>query len=67
MSTKPRCPVCKAPVTVPRTSPVYPFCSKRCQQIDLGNWLNDSYAISEDIVDTEGIETEAYREEEAGG
>jgi len=22
-----------------------PFCSKRCQQIDLGNWLNESYGL----------------------
>ncbi|OUR75555.1 DNA gyrase inhibitor YacG [Alphaproteobacteria bacterium 46_93_T64] len=22
-----------------------PFCSKRCQQLDLGKWLNESYAI----------------------
>lgn len=22
-----------------------PFCSKRCQQIDLGMWLNESYGI----------------------
>lgn len=22
-----------------------PFCSKRCQQIDLGNWLTEGYGI----------------------
>ena len=22
-----------------------PFCSKRCQEIDLGMWLNESYGI----------------------
>ncbi len=22
-----------------------PFCSKRCQQVDLGKWLNESYVI----------------------
>lgn len=22
-----------------------PFCSKRCQQLDLGKWLNESYTI----------------------
>lgn len=22
-----------------------PFCSKRCQQIDLGMWLNESYGF----------------------
>jgi uncharacterized protein len=35
------CPVCaKAP------DPRYrPFCSRRCADIDLGRWLNESYAI----------------------
>lgn len=23
----------------------HPFCSKRCAQVDLGRWLNGSYAI----------------------
>ncbi len=22
-----------------------PFCSRRCQQIDLGMWLNESYGL----------------------
>lgn len=22
-----------------------PFCSQRCQQLDLGKWFNESYAI----------------------
>lgn len=22
-----------------------PFCSKRCQQVDLGMWLNESYGF----------------------
>ncbi|MEL7497162.1 MAG: DNA gyrase inhibitor YacG [Planctomycetota bacterium] len=24
---------------------VMPFCSRRCQQIDLGMWLNESYGL----------------------
>jgi hypothetical protein len=27
------------------TSPVMPFCSSRCQQIDLGNWFGGRYSI----------------------
>ena len=23
-----------------------PFCSERCQQLDLGRWLNEEYSIS---------------------
>lgn len=35
------CPVCRKP-----TEKAYrPFCSKRCADVDLGRWLNGSYAI----------------------
>ncbi|MGQ7790996.1 DNA gyrase inhibitor YacG [Faunimonas sp. B44] len=42
------------PLRPPRTCPIcgkratreaYPFCSKRCADIDLGNWLTGRYAI----------------------
>ena len=35
------CPVCQKP-----TERAYrPFCSRRCADVDLGRWLNGSYAI----------------------
>ncbi|PIW30837.1 MAG: DNA gyrase inhibitor YacG [Rhodospirillales bacterium CG15_BIG_FIL_POST_REV_8_21_14_020_66_15] len=42
------CPVCgKAPVTEYR-----PFCSKRCADVDLGNWLDGGYRIpTNDVPD----------------
>jgi endogenous inhibitor of DNA gyrase (YacG/DUF329 family) len=30
------------------TTPCMPFCSIRCQQIDLGNWLNEAYTMPTD-------------------
>jgi len=36
------CPICKNP-TMPEWRP---FCSKRCADVDLGRWLNGSYAIA---------------------
>ena len=39
-----RCPICKA-ATVHDWRP---FCSKRCADIDLGNWASGSYAIPTD-------------------
>ena len=30
---------------VKNESPFTPFCSKRCQQIDLGKWLTESYGL----------------------
>ena len=39
-----KCPQCGKP-----TNPTFrPFCSKRCQQLDLGKWLNESYVIPGD-------------------
>jgi len=51
------CPVCKA-----KTDPVYrPFCSKRCADIDLGNWLTGAYAVAAD--DPEDLENAAEQVE----
>ena len=37
----PKCPNCGRP----RDPGYRPFCSKRCADVDLGRWLNGSYAI----------------------
>ncbi len=37
----PACPVCGRP----RVAKYRPFCSARCAQRDLGNWLKGSYRI----------------------
>ena len=35
------CPICKKP-----TDHAYrPFCSRRCADVDLGRWFNETYAI----------------------
>jgi len=39
-----RCPVCNKPFE-PEASEAMPFCSRRCQQIDLGRWLNEDYGV----------------------
>lgn len=42
------CPGCKKPVRrdpdAPRPDP-YPFCSFRCQMVDLGRWIDEEYRI----------------------
>jgi len=35
------CPICGKPAA----RGAYPFCSTRCADIDLGNWLSGNYAI----------------------
>jgi len=37
----PRCPQCGKP----RVMDFRPFCSSRCRDVDLGKWMNGSYAI----------------------
>jgi len=31
----------------------YPFCSQRCRDVDLGNWINGNYVISQPTLATE--------------
>lgn len=35
------CPICRRP----SSRAAYPFCSKRCADIDLNRWLSGAYAI----------------------
>jgi endogenous inhibitor of DNA gyrase (YacG/DUF329 family) len=35
------CPICGKPVA----AEYRPFCSRRCADIDLGRWFNESYRI----------------------
>ncbi|MBY4892714.1 DNA gyrase inhibitor YacG [Rhodobacteraceae bacterium N5(2021)] len=50
------CPICEK-----ETDATYrPFCSRRCADVDLGRWLNGSYAVpSTDPDDTEQALDEA--------
>lgn len=44
-----KCPICHKEVAL--DSPQSPFCSKRCREIDLGNWASEKYAIPGQKVD----------------
>lgn len=41
------CPTCKKPVDWVEANSFRPFCSERCQIIDLGEWASESYRIAE--------------------
>ena len=46
------CPICKKPVELSPKNRFRPFCSERCQLIDLGKWASDDYRIgSDDEID----------------
>lgn len=47
------CPICSKPLV----ERFRPFCSKRCADVDLGRWLNGSYAIPAEEED-EGLGAE---------
>lgn len=43
-ATAKACPICAKP----QMGEYSPFCSRRCANSDLGNWLDGKYAISTD-------------------
>ena len=47
MALSVKCPSCRVE-TMWENNPHRPFCSKRCQMIDLGAWVEERYKISGD-------------------
>ncbi|WP_392560637.1 DNA gyrase inhibitor YacG [Orbus mooreae] len=48
MKTEPlivNCPTCQKMIEWDEKNPYRPFCSKRCQLIDLGEWANETHRI----------------------
>jgi endogenous inhibitor of DNA gyrase (YacG/DUF329 family) len=45
---KVNCPTCQKDVIWDSGSEFRPFCSKRCQLIDLGQWANEEHSIASD-------------------
>lgn len=43
------CPICKKARPPREQNKAYPFCSSRCQLIDLGHWLDGDYKIADDV------------------
>lgn len=61
------CPICNQPVTQPdgSVSDALPFCSKRCQQVDLYRWFSGKYAIVENLG-PEQLAQELFEAEQQG-
>lgn len=59
---KVNCPQCQIQVEWDSNNPHRPFCSKRCQLIDLGEWASENHAIpvkeqqNDTAIDPENIE-----------
>lgn len=43
--TRYNCPQCETEITYSKDNPYRPFCSERCQMIDLGKWSNEEYSV----------------------
>ena len=48
-----KCPICHKVCVETKYKP---FCSKRCADVDLGNWLNGSYAVPVQELDESDYE-----------
>ena len=46
-STKIACPQCKKSIEYSLSNKFRPFCSERCQLIDLGDWANENFRIAD--------------------
>ena len=46
-ATASNCPICQKP----SRRDYQPFCSRRCADVDLGRWLNESYALPGDDLE----------------
>ncbi len=57
------CPICGEPS--PQT--YHPFCSKRCADLDLGNWLDGAYRLPADEIDEEALDELTRDADRTGG
>ncbi|QDJ13358.1 DNA gyrase inhibitor YacG [Mergibacter septicus] len=49
------CPTCQTEVVWSSENLFRPFCCKRCQLIDLGEWANEEKVIAGETVITESV------------
>ncbi len=61
-----KCPICSRQFQVAKLDdlPSFPFCSDRCKLVDLGRWIDGSYAIPGTDLPPEHAVGEVVDEEE---
>ncbi len=62
---KVKCPRCKVETEYDKANSFRPFCSDRCQLIDLGAWAEGSYKIPTQESAEVSIDTKEDSEEES--
>ena len=59
-----KCPICNTLIEdAPDDYPPRPFCSPRCKLLDLGNWFDEAYRVSEPVDPLENAATGAEKRE----
>ncbi|MBD3675298.1 MAG: DNA gyrase inhibitor YacG [Planctomycetaceae bacterium] len=53
------CPICDKQMQSSKEEDHFPFCSKRCRDIDLYRWSNGEYVIQRDLSPEEAAMMEA--------
>lgn len=62
---KVKCPTCGKTSEYSETNPFRPFCSERCQTLDLGAWADERYKLP--IADSESESENIADKEESEG
>ncbi len=57
MEPRPPCPICHEPMAW-EGNRFRPFCSERCQLIDLGAWVSERYRVPGDPVEPDADKDE---------
>lgn len=65
MPTSVNCPTCKKEVIWQASSEFRPFCSKRCQLIDLGEWSEENHTISTPLTPEQTLAPDTIEDIEA--
>lgn len=63
MALQAKCPICRKPTT--QGEEYFPFCSERCQIMDLGAWSAEEYRIPGRPVDPIELHQADKRDDEA--
>ncbi|OCG07813.1 DNA gyrase inhibitor [Gilliamella sp. wkB178] len=53
-----KCPTCQTEIEWSEKSPYRPFCSKRCQLIDLGDWASEEHRIPDKDISVQDLWSE---------
>ncbi len=60
-----KCPTCRQPTQYATDNPYRPFCSERCQILDLGAWADEKYRVPVNGSVSEGVNENSDGEEDS--